>query len=444
MDGTGETFGNVFGTVEELGSRARELALRRPDRCAVRQVGTSRLGAPLVLLTVGHGPRDVLVVAGAHANEPVGGVTALELARRLSAGPQPPERAGARWHFLLCLDPDGARRNEGWLRGPYNDLARYHRHSFRPHFAGQPEWLPAPGTPALPETRALLDLLDELRPVLQCSLHGVDIGGSWVQLTREVPGLAGPLAASAAARGIPLELGPFDAFYWPSRERGVFLMPGPDGRERHGVLPDDNAHSHSTWFHPHGHGTVTAVIEVPMWADDRVADEGTAYERTLHGISARLRDQSAELAALLASVRPVLPARSPLLEPLDEYLTHADGIADLWDPDVARDSRGRDLPPLPPLNTARLASLDIAGQRVTLRAAGLLCQLLDGGDGPGPARDTVRRLVADWCGPYAARVRPVPVAAQVAHQADTVLAVFDRLAPHAVPPPQARSAIEDA
>lgn len=84
--------------------------------------------------------------------------------------------ADTTWHFVLCLDPDGARRNERWINGPMT-FAHHYRHFFRPGFARQPEWLPTePGAEPMPETRALLDLQDELRPYLQCSLHGVDVG----------------------------------------------------------------------------------------------------------------------------------------------------------------------------------------------------------------------------------------------------------------------------
>lgn len=121
MDGTGDT----FGTVEELHTRARELAERRPDRYVFRQVGTSRLGKPLMPLSVPDGPRNVIVVAGAHANEPVGGVTALEPAHRLSEPAGRADRAeaagagrhfphGRRWHCSTICGPSSSVRCTAW------------------------------------------------------------------------------------------------------------------------------------------------------------------------------------------------------------------------------------------------------------------------------------------------------------------------------------------
>src|SRR6185312_494881 len=104
----------------------------------LRHVGASRAGDPLLLLSVGHGSRHVLVVAGPHANEPVGGATALRLAERALTDPRLTEGADATWNLLLCVDPDGLRRNEGWLAGPYT-LGHYFRNFFRPGFLEQPE-----------------------------------------------------------------------------------------------------------------------------------------------------------------------------------------------------------------------------------------------------------------------------------------------------------------
>ena len=71
-----------YPSVTEIVSSARALAAHRPGLCVLRQVGVSRAGRPLHLLSVGHARRAVLVVAGAHANEPTGGSTLLALAER--------------------------------------------------------------------------------------------------------------------------------------------------------------------------------------------------------------------------------------------------------------------------------------------------------------------------------------------------------------------------
>ena len=52
-------------------------------------VGKSRMGQPLWLASIGHGPRHVLVIAGAHANEAVGSHTILAPVPATSLPDQP-------------------------------------------------------------------------------------------------------------------------------------------------------------------------------------------------------------------------------------------------------------------------------------------------------------------------------------------------------------------
>jgi hypothetical protein len=384
-------------------------------------------------LSVGHGSGQALVVAGPHANEPVGGATVLRLAEWVLADPRLHKGADATWNLLLCLDPDGLRRNEGWLHGPYS-LSRYFRHFFRPGFLEQPEWLPDGADRAtLPETRTLLELQDELRPFLQCSLHGVDVGGGFVELTHDLPGLAQRVAHTAARLGIPRELGPYDTLYWPELGPAVYRIPRPRRGDLAAAITE--AAVESTWFHPYRHGTVTAVVEAPMWGVAGVedgappADEETVLRRVSH----TLRHDTRVLNGLLERLRPHLPAGAEtarLLAPVDDYLLVCPGLADTWDPDVS-DPVG--VHPLPPLSTAHLAALRIAGRRLALRTAGLLHQLVTGaGRDPAGVLPALDPLIEEWCEDYrdGCGARWIPVARQVEYQARVVLAAFELAGRH--------------
>ena len=421
-----------YPTVDELGARAADLVARHPQDARLRSVGTSRAGTPLWLLSVGHGSRQALVVAGPHANEPVGGATALRLAERALADPRLTAGADATWNLLLCLDPDGLRRNEGWLHGPYT-LGHYFRNFFRPGFLEQPEWLPDGAERAvLPETRALLDLQDELRPFFQCSLHGVDVGGGFVELTHDLPGLAQRVAHCATRLGIPRELGPYDTLYWPSLGPAVYRIPPPRAGDLAAAITE--AAVESTWFHPHRHGTVTAIVEAPMWGVAAVGDGSPPADpaAVLRTVSHTLRHDADRLERLLARIRPRVPAgpdTARLLAPVDDYLLVCPGLADAWDPDVADGAR-----PLPPLSTAHLAALRIAGRRLALRTAGLLHQLVTrSGTGQAGALAELDRLVDEWCADYrdGCGARWIPVARQVEYQSRVVLAAFELAGRHA-------------
>jgi hypothetical protein len=370
-------------------------------------------------------------VAGPHANEPVGGATVLRLAERVLARPELAD--GVTWNLLLCLDPDGLRRNEDWLHGPYT-LGHYFRSFFRPGFLEQPEWLPdGAAAAALPETRTLLGLQDELKPFFQASLHGVDVGGGFVELTRDLPGLHRRLARSAARLGVPRELGCYDALYWPRLGPAVYRIPPPSRGDLAAAITE--AAVESTWYHPHRHGTFTAVVEAPMWGVTAVEDDSEPADATavLHAVSTTLRHDTRLLELLLARVRPHLaagPDTARLLAPVEDYLLVCPGLADAWDPATGPAGAAR---PLPRLSTAHLTALRIAGLRLALRTAGLLRRLVRAsGRDPARALPELERLIDQRCADYrdGCGARWIPVGVQTEFQARVVLDAFELASAH--------------
>jgi hypothetical protein len=413
---TREVTRDRYPTIAEVTEGARALTVRHPGICRLGVVGRSRAGRPLLMLTVGRGPRNVLVVAGPHANEAaVGGATVLRLAGQIAAARERGDDDGSAWHFLLCIDPDGAALNEPWLPGPYT-LRGHYEHFFRPCSAEQPEWLPSHGfaqDAALPETRTLLAVLDALRPVLQCSLHGIDVGGSFVQLTSDVPGVPERIGKSAMELDIPLESGSSDAFQWPSPGPGVYVMPPATD-------PAAGDGAHSTWAHAQRYDGVTAIVEVPMWACDRTADT-TPHpdpEQALRTAGAALRRDLPTVGRVLDAIPArVVGADRPLLRTVRELVGLGPRLTAEWDPAV----RPPDAAPLPPMTTARVTSIEVYAQRIPLRAAAMLRRVA--------AVPCVTELVDQWCDAYERAYRPrwVPVADQVEQQARSVLAVYEEL-----------------
>ncbi|MFF8033675.1 MULTISPECIES: M14 family zinc carboxypeptidase [unclassified Streptomyces] len=398
-----------YPTVSEVVAASRALAVQWPGLCVLRQVGVSRSGRPLHLLSVGHARRAVLVVAGAHANEPAGGGTLLALARRTLR--ERNLRDGTSWHFLLCADPDGASLH---VTPAPRSLYDYHLGFFRPAGPEQPEWAPSvlPPDRLPPETRALTGVIDEVRPYLQVTLHGTDLGGSWVQLTGDLPGLAEPFARSAARLHIPVETGASDAAGWPASGPGVHVMPAPEAAPAYPSLTDDARHS--TWYDVHRYGGVTAVIEVPMWASDLVDDPAPhpAPAAAMHRLADRLLRDAGEVRRVLDGTRPRHgDADGPLLRAAVWGLDLVPGLA-------------ADLIRTPPADGTRayVGSVDAFARRVPLRAAAMLRRALLETDAEAAAR--LERLVARWSDTFAARfqARWVPVEHQVEHQSRTVVA----------------------
>ena len=398
-----------YPSVNELVSSARALTALRPGLCAFRQVGTSRAGRPLHLLSVGHAQRAVLVVAGAHANEPTGGSTLLALAERAVHDRE--LRSGTSWHFLLCADPDGASLH---VTPAPRSLLDYHHGFYRPAGPEQPEWSPSVLPPDLlpPETRTLTDVIDEVRPYLQVTLHGTDVGGSWVQLTKDVPGLAEPFVKSAAELHIPVERGASDAAGWPASGPGVHVMPAPGSDAAYPSMPDDARHS--TWYHAHRYGGLTAVVEVPMWASDLVDDPAPhpAPAATIRRLAARLLRDGLEVERVLGDALPRLTGpEGPLLRAARWALELVPGLAADWTH-------------TPPADTtmAYVGSVDAFGRRLPLRAAAMLLRVLLETDDRAAPR--LEHLVATWSDAFMDRFRArwVPLEHQVEHQARTVVA----------------------
>ena len=122
---------------------------------SVEQIGTSALGRPIHLLTVGSGPRKVLLWSQMHGDEPSATPALLDLAHLLSQS-QTPEAVAIRENLTLLmvpmLNPDGAARYT--RRNAYGiDLNRDALHL------------------ATPEARLLKQIRDEHEPILGINLH---------------------------------------------------------------------------------------------------------------------------------------------------------------------------------------------------------------------------------------------------------------------------------
>lgn len=302
-----------FATVDELTERFASLAdAHRVAR--LRRIGSSRLGEPIHCLTIGGAARHAVVAAFPHPNEPIGGLTALHLATVLCEDAGLRERLGLTWHVVPCIDPDGTRLNEGW----FGDVTRerYARGFYRPAPDEQIEWtFPLDYKRAyfdrvLPETLALMRLIDETRPALLSTLHNGELGGVYYYLSRAMPELYGVLHEIPLSLGLPLDLGEPEAPYIPRLAPAIYRAIRSheryDWEEEAGVDPARAAHAGaSTTDYSDRYGTLTVVCETPYWIDSRSQDDAPVDERYAD-VLRRQADALAELeGALSGALRDV-------------------------------------------------------------------------------------------------------------------------------------------
>lgn len=152
------------------------------------EIGRSREGRPIRGVRIGRGDLRVSLLAGCHADEPVGPRLLRRLVTYLSELPSgDPCRDGVLWWILPHLNPDGARRNEGWAEpeaeryDPVDYVREVERESPPDDVEfGFPRRPDDHGT--RPENRAAFDWWRQAEGpfALQASLHGMALGeGPW-------------------------------------------------------------------------------------------------------------------------------------------------------------------------------------------------------------------------------------------------------------------------
>lgn len=158
-------------------------------------IGRSREGREIVGHRLGHGPRHISLIAGCHADEPVGPATLDRLTAFLATlSPRHPALTDCTWFLVPHVNPDGEARNAAWSAvgdqaGQGYDLATYLQHVVREVPGDDVEF----GFPrgrgdleARPENLAVANFLAIGAPfVLHASLHGMAFAaGPWFLIER--------------------------------------------------------------------------------------------------------------------------------------------------------------------------------------------------------------------------------------------------------------------
>lgn len=427
----------AFATVDELLASLSAIAVAHPDVANVRRVGTSRLGEPLLCLSVGDGPLTALVFAMPHPNEPVGGLTALHLASRMSQDEDLRRSCGVRWLIVPCIDPDGTRLNEEWFGGPFT-RGHYSRHFYRPAGDEQVEWTfpfqykRAYFDSVMPETLALMRLIDTHQPALMCSLHNAELGGVYYYLSRPEHQLYAALQEIPQSLGLALDTGEPEAPHIVRLSRGIYRTISTedayDYTEDIGIDPLESPAGTSSADYAATYGTLSLVSEVPYWTSAEASDgtlTTTSYAAVLGEQARGLSDLAAVLHSTLAESTGDLNERSPFVRATRYFAKLIDGLS-------ASSEHRAGLPENERQATVaeRFSCLDLV-HSFRLRYGGMLLRALDAEVGIGLATPAVRASRAvlrhrylQWCeaAEHSTPAEVIPIRKLVATQYAATLA----------------------
>lgn len=331
-----------FLTVDELEDSAERLREQFPALVDLVEIGQSRAGHPIRALKIGAGPRRAVLFGCPHPNEPVGAMMLEYLSWRLAQDDELREKLGYTWYLVKTIDPDGTRLNEGWFRGPFT-LFNYARHYYRPAGFEQVEWTfpirykTLVWEKPIPETQALMRLIDLARPGFMYSLHNAGFGGVYWYVSRPCPPLYERFHQIVREQGLPLSLGEPEMPFAKKYAQAIFEMPGTrdtyDYYEKYaGKDPATiiSAGTSSVDYAREVAGSFVLVCEVPYFYDPRIEDTSPADISRREAVLASIEiDEKARsyVENIFTRIRDQLTRPSPFVTALTNFLRHGrDGL----------------------------------------------------------------------------------------------------------------------
>lgn len=323
-----------FLTVDELNASSHRLVEQFPEIATIEQVGEARSGDPIELLSIGQGDSNAFVFGGPHPNEPIGCMTLEYLSQRLCEDETLREELGYTWHFIKSIDSDGMRLNEGWFAGPFTP-SNYARHFYRPAAFEQVEWtfpieyknlsFDAP----LPETKALMRVIDETKPKLLYSLHNAGFGGVYYYVNRACQPLYDTYHEIPKWFDLALDLGEPEmtiaAPYAPAIYHMLSSTDMYDHLERNGVEDPAAAMGFkaSSAQYAEKYGSFFLIVEMPYFDEPRVNDLSITDVRRRDAILQSLDMRAAIdqwILEQMGTVEHALRLDTPVRRALEEFI----------------------------------------------------------------------------------------------------------------------------
>jgi len=273
----------AFYTIDELKASSKKLVHKHPDKASIFEIGKSRKGEEIEALRIGKGRKKALLFGFPHPNEPIGSMTLEYLSWRL-AEDETLDKLDFTWYIIKCIDPDGARLNEGWFKGPFTPH-NFALNYYRPPSYQQIEWTfpikykTLVWNKPIPETRALMRIIEDVKPQFMYSLHNSGFGGVYFYVSSRCKPLYSKFQNLAKKEKLPLHLGEPETPYMKKLADAIFKMPtsaetyeflkkhskkDPAEIINYGTSSDDYARRIA--------GSFTLVCEMPYYYDQRIGD----------------------------------------------------------------------------------------------------------------------------------------------------------------------------
>lgn len=318
----------AFLTVDEMDASSRRLAAEYPGRVTLREIGRSRGNLPLLCMKIScDHPRsgNALMLGCPHPNEPIGVMMLEYMTLLLAEDEELRETLGYDWYIVKAWDVDGVKLNEGWFKGPFT-LTDYFQSYFRPAGHEQVDWtfpikhkLLNFNNP-IPETRAVMDLIDKIQPRFIYALHNAGFGGTYWYTTRPIPQLFEAMKKVSLDYNVPLHLGepesPSAKMYAPAFYANLGIRNSYDyaeflGRDMGEYARNLKSGDCSASYAGDRWGTFTLLTELPYFYDERIADQMPSDMTRLDATCRKWDESEATTAEIRAILDPVLSYVDP-------------------------------------------------------------------------------------------------------------------------------------
>jgi hypothetical protein len=195
-------------TVDELDHNSVKLAEEHSDSVKLLRVGKTKGGHELLALQIGAGKYNALIHAFPNPEEPLGGLVLDYMAEALANNPEILRELDYTWYIIKCIDPDGAKLTQGYLKGKYTPIDFSLNYYRTPVFDTGEENFPYRYGDVIdlnkptPETLALMKIMSGKSFDFISSLHNMKVGGISYQVPESCPEIYAPLQHLAKTNGI--------------------------------------------------------------------------------------------------------------------------------------------------------------------------------------------------------------------------------------------------